>query len=266
MGRLGQAVSLVVLAGLGTLGVHAAIAAGRALVVGEPWARAAAVVAQQPLALGLAQLFGFGFAFALGLRWMDQQVEVRSVPRSVVLLAIAAGLGLHFPLAELSNLAQMALGAEPSPLTARFLQPASILDGAVILLAVVVIAPITEELLFRGLLVPELHRTYGRTVAVLGTALLFGLVHGHAPAVLAATFAGVVLALLRLRVGALLPCVLVHAASNALPFLLPAALVTIPGVNTLGAAHVPLPWLLGGSALTVAAMFGLLRATPEETL
>ena len=42
-----------------------------------------------------------------------------------------------------------------------------------------VVAPISEETVFRGLVYNGIYRNYGRTVAVIGSALIFGLYHGN---------------------------------------------------------------------------------------
>jgi membrane protease YdiL (CAAX protease family) len=84
-------------------------------------------------------------------------------------------------------------------------------------LGAVVVAPVTEELLFRGVLLQALAR-YGGLAwpAVLGSALVFGLLHVAQPqAVVPLATMGVILGFLRLRSGLLWPCVLCHALFNA---------------------------------------------------
>jgi membrane protease YdiL (CAAX protease family) len=79
---------------------------------------------------------------------------------------------------------------------------------------VVVVAPIVEELLFRGagygLLEP-----FGRTPAIVLVGIAFALVHGLVigfPVI--ATF-GIGLAFLRARTASIYPCILLHASFNA---------------------------------------------------
>ena len=80
---------------------------------------------------------------------------------------------------------------------------------------VVVVAPIIEELTFRGLGFSLLER-FGRLVAIGGTALAFALAHGLVEAFPQIFLLGIGLAFLRARLGSVYPCILMHASFNAL--------------------------------------------------
>ncbi|MFN2468801.1 MAG: lysostaphin resistance A-like protein [Gaiellaceae bacterium] len=81
--------------------------------------------------------------------------------------------------------------------------------------AIAVVAPIVEELLFRGVGFSLLER-FGSAAAILGVGLAFGLWHGlvYALPVLAAFGAG--LAYLRSRTGSVYPCIALHGTFNAI--------------------------------------------------
>ena len=80
--------------------------------------------------------------------------------------------------------------------------------------AVTVVAPIVEELQFRGVGYGLLER-FGRTAAILLVGISFGLVHGLiAGFPVIATF-GIGLAYLRSRTDSIYPCILLHASFNA---------------------------------------------------
>jgi membrane protease YdiL (CAAX protease family) len=81
----------------------------------------------------------------------------------------------------------------------------------------VVVAPLAEELLFRGVLLGSLWQ-YLRLpwTAIVLSSVAFGWVHASQPqAILPMITMGVILGYLRLRTGLLWPCVLVHALFNA---------------------------------------------------
>ena len=83
----------------------------------------------------------------------------------------------------------------------------------------VLLAPVVEEVLFRGFLLQPLCDRFGRRVGIGGTALAFGLLHFADPAsVVPLVFLGCVLAWLRLRTDSLGPPVLLHVANNAVAF------------------------------------------------
>jgi len=80
----------------------------------------------------------------------------------------------------------------------------------------VLIAPLTEELFFRGVLLQAVCYHFRQAwLAVAVSALVFGCVHAQPQAVLPLLTMGVVLGYLRLRCGALWPCILLHALFNA---------------------------------------------------
>jgi len=98
-------------------------------------------------------------------------------------------------------------------------------DGALALAGYVgitcMIAPLAEELFFRGLLFPVLRARLGVAWGVLVTGALFSVVHavGSPPETLIVLFVlGAGLCLLYLRTGSLLPCIGLHALNNAIAF------------------------------------------------
>ncbi|MBL6797706.1 MAG: CPBP family intramembrane metalloprotease [Synechococcus sp. BS307-5m-G39] len=83
----------------------------------------------------------------------------------------------------------------------------------------VVMAPLFEETIFRGVLLPVLGRSLGRSGSVMVSALVFAIAHlsiGELPPLLVL---GLGLALLRLSTGRLFPCVVMHALWNGVTFL-----------------------------------------------
>jgi len=79
----------------------------------------------------------------------------------------------------------------------------------------VLVAPVTEELVFRGMLYPGLRTKLGPWLAALASAALFGLVHDSLSAFLPLFALALVLARLYERTGSLLACIVVHALNNA---------------------------------------------------
>ncbi len=80
---------------------------------------------------------------------------------------------------------------------------------------VAIVPGFVEELLFRGVILSNL-LPFGRTSAVLGSALLFALMHQNAGQLLYAFVAGIVLGYIYVYTGSLWCCVLVHFCNNFL--------------------------------------------------
>ncbi|MEN6301586.1 MAG: CPBP family intramembrane glutamic endopeptidase, partial [Armatimonadia bacterium] len=94
--------------------------------------------------------------------------------------------------------------------------------GARVLLFVLIciIAPVIEEIIFRGFVYPGLRRRMTVTSAVVASALLFALMHNNLDALFTIGIIGVTLAVLYERTRSLVPCIVCHALNNTLVFFL----------------------------------------------
>lgn len=92
--------------------------------------------------------------------------------------------------------------------------------GGWTLLSVVVLAPLCEELLCRGILLEGLRSRYGITAALIGSSLFFALIHLHPVMVVNAFVLGLVFGIFTLRTHSLWPAILLHAFNNAVALLL----------------------------------------------
>ncbi len=87
-----------------------------------------------------------------------------------------------------------------------------------LLITTVVLAPVFEELVFRGVLLPVLVSKIGRVGGVILSALIFALAHlsvGELPPLFVL---GIGLGLMRLSSGRLFPCALMHSLWNGVTF------------------------------------------------
>ncbi len=220
-----------------------------------------------PLESALLQLAAFGVVIVVASRSLskrrppgkearaDKTVSNEISPPVGLMYFLTAGMALQFLLSEASNVVQT---IEPIPLDdqlelQRLLNPLSISDSLGLLVALVVVAPVTEEILFRGMLLPGLRSSYGHTVAWVGSSLLFGISHVRPAAMVPAFLGGMVLGWARVRTNSVLPSIFLHAGINALPLLLPSKIIAIRGFNTVGSNvyHVPMP-IIGLSLLVFA--------------
>ena len=134
----------------------------------------------------------------------------------VVFLVCFIGLGL---------LDKVFHGGQEQALTPDRWQPKHAAAFAANFVVIAVIAPIVEELLFRGIGFHLLQR-FGDTAAILATGLAFGLYHGLVNALPILALFGVALGWLRARTRSVYPGMLVHAAFNSVALIVS---VTING-------------------------------------
>jgi membrane protease YdiL (CAAX protease family) len=155
-------------------------------------------------------IFGVLLWIARGLTWEQLGIrKPRSWPRA---------LGLAAVIFVLVFAAESALEPVLHPSREQGLEPTRwepSRAGAFALFAfsVVLLGPLVEELLFRGLGFGLLRR-YGAVSAVVGTALAFAFWHGLVEAWPALFIFGLGIAVLRLRTGSILPGFVFHALFN----------------------------------------------------
>lgn len=134
-----------------------------------------------------------------------------------LMLFLAAGVGYG-----VSLIVGLDPGADESSNTQIISDAADGPAFIIILIAAVVIAPIAEELFFRGLCLRAIEKRFGTEAGVLGSTFLFTLPHFTNPSLAGTTvlFAviatvGLVLAVLTVKTGRLGPAVIAHAVFNA---------------------------------------------------
>jgi membrane protease YdiL (CAAX protease family) len=85
---------------------------------------------------------------------------------------------------------------------------------------VVILAPIIEEIVFRGILFSAIKKRYGLTIGVIGSSLVFTLVHFDPVQMISVLPLGVYLALMYHRTGSIYPGIILHATWNLLVLLI----------------------------------------------
>jgi membrane protease YdiL (CAAX protease family) len=81
-------------------------------------------------------------------------------------------------------------------------------------LLAVVVAPVGEELFFRGLFQPVLKRLIGPWGSIGITSFLFAFAHGHAPTLLPLWMLGLILGVLYETTGSIVPGIMLHGLFN----------------------------------------------------
>lgn len=234
------------------------------------------MVTSDPLPLGAAQLAALGAVTALGV-WLwtpgeETNAALGFVPTRVryALVASILGLSLQLPMVELTTLIARALpmfahSPETDAAITALTRVSSPLRAFTVPFTFVVIAPVTEELLFRGLILRSLNARYGSTPAILLSALMFGAFHFDPQALVFASLVGLLLGWIALRTRSTMPSIALHAGFNAVPVLFPEEVAQIPGFNTGTTDLVPWPLVLGSSVVALTALAVLVRITARKT-
>ncbi len=186
-------------------------------------------------ALLFARLYGGVSAAKLGLRPVGWLAGLKWA---------AAALAAYYVF-QAVWLSVLGLEDESDDITDRLQADPSVATVASIAVFAVVIAPIVEEVFFRGFVFGALRSSLSPAGAAAGTGLLFGGVHVFGSPIgflVPLAMLGFLLSLLYWKTGSLLPCIALHVVNNAI------ALSVALGWGW------QIPLLLAGALGTVAAI------------
>ena len=150
--------------------------------------------------------------------WMQWRIR----PLFSAMRDAVAGWLMVTPVVMLTGWLLVRLVGDPggsNPLLELVLGSRDPLALALLALTAVVLAPLFEETIFRGALLPVLAMRLGPLPGVLLSGLLFAMAHISVGELAPLTVLGVGLGLVRLRSGRLWPSVLMHGLWNAVTFL-----------------------------------------------
>ena len=186
-------------------------------------------MSKHPAALALMNLIAIGLVLMRGLK--RAQVSFREIcPLVPVRLSLlfpmaVTVIGTSILLSAITNI-QRTILPPPTWFTdyVRNLVSAQVsLWGSI--LALVIVAPLTEELLVRGLVLRGFLSHYSTRKAVLASAIFFGLFHFNPWQFIVTTILGILFAWWFIETRSMLSCFFGHALVNALPL---AATVLLP--------------------------------------
>lgn len=190
-----------------------------------------------PLTIAVANLISIGLLLHFGLRRTRAPApEVFPLKpfRLVLLLPMTMTIiGMSILLSEADNRLRAVL-----PIPPQIMEILKELFGApqnffASFLTLVIVAPFTEEFLFRGLVLRGFLQQYSVRKAVIVSALFFAIFHFNPWQFTSAAVAGVVLAWWVVKTRSLWPGLFGHALNNALPLILLAIpQLHIPGFST----------------------------------
>ncbi|WP_045688190.1 CPBP family intramembrane glutamic endopeptidase [Hymenobacter sp. AT01-02] len=119
----------------------------------------------------------------------------------------------------------------------------------------VVIAPVLEELVFRGVILQGLLRAYKPWIAIGQSALLFGIIHFNPAQSINAALIGMLLGWLYYRTRSLWLCMTVHALNNLVAF---GSMLTEDGKSTDSPEAMLLKWPFAYAGLVLLSGFVLI--------
>ena len=168
-----------------------------------------------PVALACVAILAFAGALLWGLRIgkksLREVATFSGFPLRVILPLILTAVGLSIVLSELDNITRWLLPV-PNFLERMFSGGSPDALGHFFLL--VIVAPVTEEIFFRGLMLRGFLKRYSARKSILVCSILFALVHVNPVQLIPAFCAGLLVCWLFARTHSLPLCILAHALYN----------------------------------------------------
>lgn len=183
-----------------------------------------------------------------------------SVTSRLVLPIVLASIGASIVLSDLASLIPMPESMQ------EFLR--GLLDNSIpTFISFVIIAPVTEELFFRGWMFRGFLKNYTTRKSIVVTATVFALFHLNPWQAVLAFPLGIVYAWLVLKTGSLVPSILSHAVVNC------TGRVAVLILERLGYSedtlvemtHFPLPMLVGSAVLLMLGGYWVYREVARQT-
>ncbi|PJZ48014.1 CPBP family intramembrane glutamic endopeptidase [Leptospira saintgironsiae] len=218
----------------------------------------------------------FGFAIWIGLKISGKEysevLRFRS-PKVLESLSFAiTAIGFSFLLSEVDNLFSM-LVPKPDFIINLF---QGLFDGENIFLSAIllsVVAPLTEELMFRGVILDRFLKHFSVSSSFLLSSFLFGLIHLNPWQFIGSSILGIYMAWVVYKTDSIWNSIIVHAVFNGIPLIVLHGLqLEIPGFSApiAGKIQVLQPvWLdLLGLLITcfgLSLTFFLFRSRNEKT-
>ncbi|MFA5366943.1 MAG: type II CAAX endopeptidase family protein [Dehalococcoidia bacterium] len=135
------------------------------------------------------------------------------------LLLGAAVVLIGIAVASIYNLIMVEVGADsPSSLPSDFV--GTWYNWAMLGLFAIVVAPVAEELFFRGFMLPGISKRFGKGWGIVISAFIFSLVHLQPGALVPIFLLGLLLAWLYIKTKSIWPCIFAHFTYNSIAFVI----------------------------------------------
>ena len=172
----------------------------------------------------------FALTFIIGMYWSKKPlsyfIHQKFIPLATWIIIIFTTFGLVIVMGEMSNWMIYFFPIPDSIYT--FFE--NVLSSGWGLTAVILVAAITEEILFRGMILSGLSKIYSTKKAIFISSILFGVIHLIPWQIIPAIVAGIFLGWVYLKFNSIWLCMGIHGINNAVAAIPVYLGITIPGL------------------------------------
>ncbi len=147
---------------------------------------------------------------------ISEYIHTKKVPLMIFIMSAVAALGTRLIVAVYYNLIQNVEVFQKSIIESAVVEPRlySRMDFAIAFFSVLIVAPLFEEFLFRGLIMGELKKIMRPWAAILIQAIIFGVSHGFLFQSVFAAFMGIFVGIIYHRTKNILAAAVCHGVFN----------------------------------------------------
>ncbi len=189
-------------------------------------------ITDNPFFVGVASITSFIITYIVikfwGKIYLKDLFVSKPIEYELFLPACLMFFGLHILVSEIDNITQFFIPAPEmfNKATENLLRNESEIG---VFFSIVIVAPIIEETLFRGIILRGLLANHSKALALGASALLFGLTHLNPWMIIPTGLIGLVLGWIYLKTKSVYLCMFCHSFNNLLVFLAANSEIKIPG-------------------------------------
>ena len=202
-----------------------------------------------------------GIASALLIR-KDFSFPMTRVDWRIISLGCGSVLSSHF-------LSDPIVSLFPIPDSLKEMTSSMYRNPVISLFLIVVLAPLLEELLFRGVVLHGFLKNYKPGHAIVSSALVFAIIHGNLAQGLGAFFIGLVIGWIYWKTNSIIPGIIIHFVNNAFAFSSIFFVDEKDALKTMSAYFVE-PWVYWtivamGGVVTFVSVWALSKMFPKAS-
>ena len=198
---------------------------------------------------GCLTLFVLWIFFLIRKKKLTREVNIAKISGKQAAYIIVLGIALAMTISA-------GISLLPESWVEAYAEQSQYLVGESVIIMVIsnmIVAPVVEEVVIRGLMLTRLKKAMPAVWAVLISSLLFGLAHGQILWICYATLLGVILAVVALKTESLTASILLHMVLNIFGTVIP---TVCSGVTSVAAIAV---MTAVGAVISAVSLVGLLK-------
>jgi membrane protease YdiL (CAAX protease family) len=144
--------------------------------------------------------------------------RLRSIKVNLLVISLIVGFSLTVISDEIDRLIQIIIKIPESfrLIYEKFLVINSISDFFIVVFSAVILAPVLEEMLFRGFLQTSLENNLNIKVAVIVTSIIFAIFHAYPWVLLQIFIIAIVMGVMAWKSNSIIPSIIVHLINNGI--------------------------------------------------